>query len=64
MEHDFQYDVFLSHSSKDKAVVCPLAKRLRQHRRRAFSQPSTVNHQPSGGSDWAQLLMNSQPSIN
>jgi len=26
----FQYDVFLSHSAKDKAVVRPLAERLRQ----------------------------------
>ena|ERR1039458_9498429 len=29
MEQDFQYDVFLSHSAKDKAVVRPLAARLR-----------------------------------
>jgi hypothetical protein len=29
MGQDFQYDVFLSHSSKDKAVVRPLAERLR-----------------------------------
>ena len=27
---DFPYDVFLSHSAKDKAVVRPLAERLRQ----------------------------------
>jgi hypothetical protein len=26
----FPYDVFLSHSAKDRAVVRPLAKRLRQ----------------------------------
>jgi hypothetical protein len=26
----FQYDVFLSHSTKDKAVVRPLAERLRK----------------------------------
>ena len=26
---EFQYDVFLSHSTKDKAVVRPLAERLR-----------------------------------
>lgn len=26
----YQYDVFLSHSSKDKAVVLSLAERLRQ----------------------------------
>ena len=29
-DQDFQYDVFLSHSAKDKAVVRPLAERLRQ----------------------------------
>jgi hypothetical protein len=27
---DFQYDVFLSHSMKDKAVVRPLSERLRK----------------------------------
>ena len=30
MPDEFQHDVFLSHSAKDKAVVRPLAKRLRQ----------------------------------
>src|SRR5437016_1769620 len=30
MPAQFQYDVFLSHSAKDKAVVRPLAERLRQ----------------------------------
>ena len=29
MTTDFQYDVFLSHSTKDKAVVRPLAERSR-----------------------------------
>ena len=29
MPEQFQYDVFLSHSAKDKAVVWPLAERLR-----------------------------------
>lgn len=29
MAENFQYDVFLSHSEKDKAVVRPLAERLR-----------------------------------
>src|SRR6476661_5823200 len=29
MPENFQYDVFLSHSSKDKAIVRPLAERLR-----------------------------------
>jgi len=30
MADDFKYDVFLSHSAKDKAVVRPLAERLRK----------------------------------
>jgi WD40 repeat protein len=30
MPESFQYDVFLSHSSKDKAIVRPLAERLRK----------------------------------
>jgi hypothetical protein len=29
MPDDFQYEVFLSHSAKDKSVVRPLAERLR-----------------------------------
>ena len=29
MSETFEYDVFLSHSAKDKAVVRPLAERLR-----------------------------------
>ena len=31
MSDQFPYDVFLSHSAKDKAVVRPLAERLRQN---------------------------------
>ena len=30
MPSEFQFDVFLSHSAKDKAVVRPLAERLRK----------------------------------
>jgi hypothetical protein len=30
MGQEFEYDVFLSHSAKDKVVVRPLAERLRQ----------------------------------
>src|SRR4051794_17564466 len=30
MSDDFQYDVFLSHSAKDKAVVREVAERLRK----------------------------------
>ena len=40
--NDFPYDVFLSHSAKDKAVVRSLAERLRV----TLSQLSTLNHQP------------------
>ena len=59
----FQYDVFFSHSAKDKAVVRPLAERLRKDGLRTIHQPSTLNPQPVGGSDWAQLrLMRSQLS--
>ncbi len=55
MDDDFQYDVFLSHSSKDKAVVYPLAERLRADGLPRNSQPSTFNSQPPPGSGWAQL---------
>ncbi len=30
MADDFPFDVFLSHSSRDKAIVRPLAERLRK----------------------------------
>ena len=51
----FTHDVFLSHSSKDKAVVRAVAERLRQDGLCRNTQPSTLNYQPTGGSDWAQL---------
>jgi hypothetical protein len=35
MPSEFQYDVFLSHNSKDKAVVRPLAERVRTCRAEA-----------------------------
>ena len=43
MSTEFQYDVFLSHSAKDKAVVRLLAERLRQDGLKvwlAFGMPS------------------------
>jgi hypothetical protein len=46
MQDDFQCDVFLSHSAKDKAVVRPLAERLRKDGLHTASQPSTLNPQP------------------
>ena len=54
-DEPFPYDVFLSHSAKDKAVVRPLTERLRADGLRNNSQPSTFNSQPPRGSDWAQL---------
>jgi hypothetical protein len=43
MPNEFPYDVFLSHSAKDKAVVRPLAERLRvtvrEHLTACFSEP-------------------------
>jgi hypothetical protein len=55
MPNAFQYDVFLNYSAKDTAVVRPLAERLRKDGLRNESQTSTINPQPLGGSDWAQL---------
>ena len=60
----FPYDVFLSHSAKDKAVVRPLAERLQKdgvklcdfvfrHSEFGFSSPCMSAH--AFGSDWAQL---------
>ena len=43
MGQEFEYDVFLSHSAKDKAVVRPLAERLRL----TLSQPSATSPQPA-----------------
>jgi hypothetical protein len=43
MPDEFLYAVFLSHSSKDKVVVCPVAERLRL----TPSQLSTLNPQPA-----------------
>ena len=42
MPDEFQYDVFLSHSAEDKAVVRPLAERLlvapRKHLKACFDE--------------------------
>ena len=64
-EPAFPYDVFLSHSAKDKAVVRPLAERLRQDGLKVPFQFGMRNAEcglaPPGlsaqafGSDWAQL---------
>jgi len=62
MASRFQYDVFLSHSAKDKAVVRPLAERLRQDgpfkfgtRNSEFGIPRLCMSAHAFGSDWAQL---------
>jgi hypothetical protein len=62
MSEPFAYDVSLSHSAKDRAVVRDVAERLRQDGVSNNSQLSTSNSQPPPGSDWAQLLTDSQPS--
>ena len=55
MADEFQYDVFLSHSAKDKAVersrVLSLAHRMGEGARRAGEGRAT----DAFGSDWAQL---------
>ena len=48
-DETFPYDVFLSHSAKDRAVVRPLAERLRQDGLPAAPQPSTFSLQPASG---------------
>ena len=64
MPDEFPHDVFLSHSAQDKAVVRPLAERLRadgvkhsdfgfRHSDFGFSPPCLSAH--AFGSDWAQL---------
>jgi len=66
MSDDFNYDVFLSHSVKDKPVVRRLAERLRQNGLLAFSfgfrasdlgflPPAACLSADAFGSDWAQL---------
>jgi len=61
MGQDFQCDVFLSHSAKDKAVVRPLAERLRKDGLNPKADGRMANAEifihPSlcaFGSDWAQ----------
>ncbi len=62
---DFQFDVFLSHRAKDKAVVRPLAERLRADglkvpfhfgfRNSDFGFAKPGMSAQAFGSDWAQL---------
>ena len=62
MPDDFPYDVFLSHSAKDKAVVRPLAERLRADGATKFGTRNAESgiarlcmSADAFGSDWAQL---------
>jgi hypothetical protein len=66
MPDEFRYDVFLSHSAKDKAVVRPIAERLKNDLLPNFSfgfRVSEFGFPPLAaclsahafGSDWAQL---------
>jgi len=43
MNAEYLHDVFLSHTAKDKAVVRPLAERLRQDGLPAAPHPSTFS---------------------
>lgn len=49
MSDTFAYDVFLSHSSKDKAIVRPLAERLRKDGVKVW--PVSPKHLREGGFD-------------
>jgi hypothetical protein len=44
MADAFQYNVFLSHSAKDKAVVRPLAERLRKEGRSYDLMNGSLRH--------------------
>ena len=57
MSDGFDDDVFLSHSAKDKAVVRPLAERLRKDGLRTNSQLSTLNSQPTAGLERSRVLV-------
>jgi LDH2 family malate/lactate/ureidoglycolate dehydrogenase len=48
MPSEFQFDVFLSHSAKDKAVMRPLAERLRRDGLKVWFY-EWVNQQHAGG---------------
>ena len=57
MPDDFQYDVFLSHSAKDKVVVRDVAERLRKDGRTKNTQHSTLNSQLSAGLERSRVLV-------
>ena len=56
MSDPFPYDLFLSHTAKDKAVVRPLAERWRTCRAAAARRRRMLCMSAHAfGSDWAQL---------
>ena len=57
MSEPFEYDVFLSHSAKDKAVVRDVAERLRKDDQFKNSQHSTLNPQLSAGLERSRVLV-------
>jgi len=61
MPSQFHYDVFLSHSSKDKAAVRPLAERLR-NRRAAVSQRGRKDERHLEA-EFQRLAFNLQPLL-
>ena len=72
MPDEFPYDVFLSHSSKDKAVVRSSTlsasngeragvrcrrRNVAERLRALFSQPSTLNYQPAKRLEHSRVLV-------
>src|SRR6267143_4026095 len=57
MDDEFKYDVFLSHSAKNKAAVHAVAERLRKGRLLYNSQCSTLNSQPSVRLERSRVLV-------
>jgi hypothetical protein len=62
MPEDFKYDVFLSHSAKDKAVVRLLAERLREDGLKVwFDEWEIGQAQPASASELQPSAFSLQP---
>jgi hypothetical protein len=63
MTHDFSYDVFLSHSDKDKNILRPLAERLRDDGLKVWFDEwsikagGTIRRQVEEGLEQARVLV-------
>src|SRR5260370_37167151 len=57
MPDEFAYDVFLSHSSKDKAVVRPIAERLRKDGLRVWFDESEDPSKVEEGMERSRVLV-------